>query len=207
MTRIDPRVLFGALALILSPIAPAEAQDRNRPPGPVMLRRIAEALDGHRNGDRVWVVSSFEPPFPVLGVFANEREAAQRARTVGPSATYSGPYLTERDPGSIFITGCVHITSSRMHRELCVPPVRGPVSMPEIRSMTLVITKTNGVVDSIPVARDADAIFLTLPAIDKFAVPYYTGVIGLAATSDLRREVARAFTTRPAQRGTGGSER
>jgi hypothetical protein len=208
MSRLGIRIAtVGSLALLLVPPAFAEAQGRNAPPGPVALRRIAEALDGHRSGDQVWVVASRQPPFDVVGVFGNEREAAQRLRALGSDFMMHGPNSTERDPASEILGGCVHIRSSRMKRDLCVPPTRGPIPLQDIRTMTLVITRTNGSVDSLPIARDADAIFLSLPAIDKFAVPYYTGIIGLAATSEMRREVAGAFVARPRQRGAGGSDK
>jgi hypothetical protein len=206
-TRSITLVTAVALAFLAAPAAHSQTPDRQRQPGAVMLRRIAEAVDGHRTGDRVYVVASYEATFPVLGVFANEREAAQRARTAGANAAVFGPYATDRDPGGALLTGCVHVTSSRMHPALCVPPVNAPFPMSEIRTMTLVIRRTNGTTDSLSLARDTDAIFLTLSAIDKFAVPYYTGILGLAATANLRRDIERAFAPRAGQRGSGGGDK
>jgi hypothetical protein len=157
-----------------------------------MLRRIAEAVDGDRSGRQVYVVASYQPTAPVLGVFDNPADAAARAREAGPLASVFGPYLSELDRGSPYAVACVHLKTSVMLSDRCVPPA-APIRPAEITGLSLVITRAGGVRDTLPLPVGADAIFLSMPAIDKFVVPYYQRILGLPLTSELRQDFQRAY--------------
>lgn len=163
-----------------------------RLPTALMLRRIAEAVDGDRSGGRVWVVASAQPTTPVLGVFGNPEEAMARARDAGPLAGVFGPYQTEADPGAPFSVACIHLKTSVMSSDRCVPPAQ-PIRPRDITGLTLIISGPGGIRDSLPLPLGTDAIFLTMPAIDKFVVPYYQRVLGLPLTNDLQQDLRGAY--------------
>ncbi|MEP7383154.1 MAG: hypothetical protein ABI910_15795 [Gemmatimonadota bacterium] len=159
--------------------------------GPVMLKRIAEAVDGTRTGELVYVVASFEPTSPVLGVFPDAATARAVAETSGVKAAVFGPYQTVVDKTDAVISACVHDRySSRMQPDRCSPPV----NRRDIVHMELVLQHSGGRRDTLPLSPDADAIFLGMAAIDKFAVPYYLRTIGLGETSELRGELEQRFS-------------
>ncbi len=67
-------------------------------PNPVsasLLRRIAEAADGHRTGDPVWVAARTEVPYDIE-VFSKEEDAQQATRS--DAREVFGPYVTPEDP-------------------------------------------------------------------------------------------------------------
>jgi hypothetical protein len=47
----------------------------------------------------------------------------------------------------------------------------------------------DGTVRDIPVGRGVDAIFLSLPAIDKFMIPYYARTIGVDSAAAMRARI------------------
>lgn len=66
-----------------------------------LLRRIAEAADGHRTGEPIWVVAEDAPPHDAE-VFDTAAEADAAAQRDGWSA--HGPYRTPRDDDDELIT-------------------------------------------------------------------------------------------------------
>ncbi len=176
-----------------------EAQSSRAPvPDAVMLKRIAEAVDGNRSGKQVYVVLSGEPLNPPVGVFSDLKEANAQLTAAGKGAQLFGPYQTALDPGGN-IAACVHVTGSRWQTDRCVPPVR-TVRQDDVRSLSLVITRLDGTRDSIPLPPNADAVFLSLASIDKFVVPYYARMLGLPAVTAMRQEAERSFAATGAQK-------
>jgi hypothetical protein len=175
-------LLFGSLH------APcAMAQPGVNPPSAALLKRLAEAVDGHRTGARVWLVAALRPPFDVVGIFEEEGPARARARADSALGSF-GPYQTDRDPGlrASFFAKCIHLYSA-MRGDYC--PGTPLLALADIDSVALVIRMKNGVRHIIPVPTEADAMFFTLSAIDKFAIPYYARVTGLAEAELLRRRL------------------
>ena len=165
-----------------------------RVPGAILLKRIAEAVDGDRSGSLVYVVASYEPTFPVIGVFNSPKAAQDLVAKTGPNAAVFGPYQTVPDLTPPSIVGCVH-RRSVMKADYCVPPSR-PLHPKDIVGMTLVITRTQGKPESLVLPADTDAIFLTLSTIDKFVVPYYLRTFSLATVSELRGDFRSVFSKR-----------
>lgn len=60
--------------------------------------------------------------------------------------------------------------------------------------MQLVLERSGGARDTIPLSPDADAIFLGMAAIDKFAIPYYVRTIGVADANAMRTDFEQRFT-------------
>ena len=182
---------LGTAALILfgSTTSLACQVTKGRPPDAVMLRRIAEAVDGDRSGGQVYVVAGFDPTNPIIGVFNDPKTATGAALKAGNGATVFGPYQSDLDTTIAQTMTCVHIKTSVMYIR-CVPPGR-TTQFSDIASLTLIFNRTDGGRDSVPLPQGADAIFVGGPAIDKFVVPYYVGVIGLTQTTDMRNGFTR----------------
>lgn len=180
-----------AVGVALACTAQGASQVTPPPANPVMLKRIAEAIDGNRTGKLVYVVVSLEPTSPVLAVTPNLDSAQALATRGDVKAAVFGPYLTIADKTDGFISACVHDrASSRMHIDRCSPPVeRGGIV-----GMQLVLERSGGARDTIPLSPDADAIFLGMAAIDKFAIPYYVRTIGVADANAMRTDFEQRFT-------------
>lgn len=180
-----------AVGVALACTAQGAGQVTPPPANPVMLKRIAEAVDGVRTGKLVYVVVSSEPTSPVLGVFP-DFDSAQALATKGDvKAAVFGPYQTIADKTQGTISACVHDRmSSRMQIDRCTPPV----DREGVVGMQLVLERSGGARDTIPLSPDADAIFLGMAAIDKFAIPYYVRTIGVADASTMRTEFEQRYT-------------
>jgi hypothetical protein len=156
----------------------AQAQRQTPPePTPVMLRRMAEAVEGHRTGARVWVVIGTAPPHSVVGVRASRDDAEALRRTAAFPAAVFGPFLAPRDPeraGGVLIS-CHRAGDSADDRTVCARAVR----LTDARGIALVLRTRAGEVRSFPVPEDVDAMFLSASAVRKFVLPYYTRVEGL----------------------------
>lgn len=69
-----------------------------------------------------------------------------------------------------------------------------PFLTSEIQSMTLVTRLTGGRVYEMQMGPEVDAIFLSLPAIDKFMVPYYARVLGPDSAATMRQQIVRGLS-------------
>lgn len=183
--------VIGAVALMVSgwltaPAALAAQEGRDATlPGPVLLRRIAEAVDGHRTGAPVYVVASLEPGLSPIAVFEDRKAAQTRLRELGSKAALFGPYQTIMDRAPAYET-CVHLRSSVMNFR-CVPPPDGLLPA-NVTGLTLLVRQQGGRVDSVALPADADAIFLGPAAVDKFVLPYYLPILGLEGATMVRRQ-------------------
>ncbi len=179
---------LAALSVTLPGRLIAQAADDDRLPGPVLLRRIAEAVDGDRSGSQVYVVASYDEGLSYIGTFHDRGEAERKRRDLGTEAGIFGPYRTLAGSMPPFAT-CVHLRGSVM-RVSCIPPARS-LTPGEVSGMTLVIQRVDGTRDSMAIPGDADAIFLGGAAVDKFVLPYYLPILGLEGTTDLWRDLKR----------------
>ena len=179
-------------ALALASCSGSEAQ--SRPANTVLLKRIAEAVDGNRSGAQVWVVASFQPTYPVLGVFDNRKSADDGAKAAGPDAAVFGPFQTDKE-STTFISACIHDgKTSVVMTSRCVPPAQA-VQLADVSALALLVTTSAGAHDTIPLPPDADAIFLSMPAVDKFVIPYYLRTLGVQAVGEMRQGFQQAYST------------
>jgi hypothetical protein len=131
-----------------------------------LLKRLAEAADGYRDGKQRYVVAALEFPHKVLGVFLSK----DRADSIATSSTTGtvhyatfGPYLTAAEEG---------------------------VS-PEVDEVKYVVVYyTDGSKKSYDGQR-YDALFWGMSAFDKFVAPYLTEVSG-APYAASQREAYKA---------------
>lgn len=190
--------LLLASILILSSLEAVRALAQpgvNPPPSATLLKRLAEAVDGHRTGATVYLVAELRPPHDVIGIYEREADALARVGAVEPSIVGSfGPYQTDRDPGAQlgWFAKCVHYQSS-MRPIIC--PGRPVLPFADVDTVTITVRMKDGSTQVIPVPTGADAVFFTLSAIDKFAIPYYVRVMGLEEAARMRQRLVTALIT------------
>ncbi len=199
-------VALCALVLALRPTTLAAQSERGGPvPDVVMLKRLAEAVDGHRTGGLVYVVASLAGDHPVAGVFGDRKEADELLQKLGKGYSRFGPFQAPRDADPGYMVGCVHLRYSSMMRpgsDMCVPPPN-EARVEDITGVSLLLTRANGRLDTLPLPRGTDVVFLTLNAFDKFAVPYYQRTLGLEGVTELRTGFAAVYQSGKVPRRRG----
>ena len=162
-----------------------------------LMKRIAEALDGHRTGREAFVVAKRERPHIVYGVFDTAEEAAKAARLVASRPDIFGPFMTI--PDRVGLVGCVHRgatdmtrrsdgpTSTRTPSSYCPGPLR--VARDQVDSIIVTVHIRSGQPVVLALPSDADALFLSSAALDKFAIPYYSRLYGPDSAAAMRREM------------------
>jgi hypothetical protein len=158
-----------------------------------LLKRLGEAVDGYRTGRQVWVSASFATIPEVVGVFNSQEEAAH---AVSGRVCFHvfGPYLARPDSGGshemMFLSGPIHFPDSRYPFDSLgqAVPLDSVVSI----TVTTHLKKGPDIVRTYP-AWAVDALFFTMPAVDKFVLPYYERLYGAAYAATLRQRSLRVF--------------
>src|SRR4030095_2883964 len=96
-SRLGPPLGAAALLLLCSATTVGCQQTTERSPAAVMLKRIAEAVDGDRSGGMVYVVAGYDPANPIVGVFHDPKSAAGAAVKAGNGATGFRPDTPEEE--------------------------------------------------------------------------------------------------------------
>jgi hypothetical protein len=136
-----------------------------------LLRIIAEAASAYRTGSDVYVVASVIPP--------HDREVFYTYGGSGDPAADAKRYLDSRPDADNwmlfgpFVTQTEGVASS-------VTALDYRVTVEHRQPDGTWTTKVYGEDEQI------DALFLTLPAIDKFVVPYYVSVLGIERAQSIR---------------------
>lgn len=137
------------------------SQQDTMPESASLLRRLAEAADGFRDGQNRFVVAALQFPHNVLGVFLTEAQADSIAAdsTTGEIQYRTfGPYRTAPEAN---------------------------VS-PEVDDVDSVVAYySNGGQQTFEGSK-YDALFWGMPAFDKFVAPYLTSVSGVAYAASQR---------------------
>jgi hypothetical protein len=177
-----PLLLAGALAChARAPVdgtpPPVKYSLEGSPPSGSLMRRLAEAADGYRDGRPKWVVADRKGNdkryHKVLGVFSTAEEAESVASRGGPEYEKFGPFLTEKED--------YKVPEGERVAEVIVVYVDG--------------TRKRFDGDSV------DALFWGLPAFDKFIVPY----LSFISSADYAKE-QRDFYRLNDPEGMGGTE-
>jgi hypothetical protein len=167
-----PLLVIGALACYAcSSTNPPQSQSQQTvqdtiPQSASLVRRLAEAADGYRDGKDKFVVAQRESQnghHEVLGVFSTSQEAETVAGRAGPAYGVYGPFRTRNDAKE-------YPSSERVD--------------------TVIVVFRDGkrlrfLGDSV------DALFWSLPAFDKFVVPYLSLISG-APYAAQQRELFRS---------------
>jgi hypothetical protein len=129
-----------------------------------LLRRVAEAADGYRDGTDKYVLADRKFPHHVLGVFdslAQARDSLSRSKPRdGSEYKVYGPFRTPPDAGYV----------ERAGEEI-------------VEVIVVRADKTRKSYDG----RKYDAMFWGMTAFDKFVAPYLTSVSGVAEAAYQRR--------------------
>jgi len=177
--------------------ASAAAAQSTQPPSAGLLKRLAEAVDGHRTGAAVFVVVAGTSPHEVQGVFESRADADSLLRRLGQGFALHGPFQTERDPGqAMLVMTCTHDWASIWRMPTCprTRPGLPRISFPDVDSISITLRLRNGTTQVIPLARGTDAVFLTLSAIDKFVIPYYGKIGGIDQAARMRAQIVAGLT-------------
>jgi hypothetical protein len=161
--RIGRPILTVVLMLWAIAASPAAGQDTTV--SATMLRVLAEAADGFRTGRPVFLVADYRFPHNVAGAFATYEEARRVRRMQADSgATFGvfGPYVTRRDPRSDSASRVVAV-------QLTIKSPKGRLRTVNVNPDTV------------------DALFFTMPAVDKFVIPYYSRTYGPDYAAALRK--------------------
>jgi hypothetical protein len=145
-----------------SPITAAEVADDSLPKSASLLRRLAEAADGFRDGRPRWVAINRKGDrghHKVLGVFTTFEEASFTAQRAGPEYAAFGPFVTVDDP---------------------------PDESSSDEDVVEVIVRQKDRVEKRFSADSVDALFWSLAAFDKFIAPYLTTTEGVRYAAEQR---------------------
>ena len=150
------------------------------------LRRLAEAVDGYRTGEPLWVVSRDEFPHHVIGVFGSLEEAQGNLQS---GTSVHGPYSAPRDRSlinSLTLIGHRPDSECPFRDPECPDPLRwifnadSTYRFVAVDSTRLTLFLDGGArSEAITFPYPIDALFLTPAAIEKFYVPYLTEVYGV----------------------------
>lgn len=144
------------------PITPTSTVQDTSVKSASLVRRLAEAADGYRDGKPHWVVIHRQGDrghHKVLGVFMTYDEANFEAQRAGSDYAVFGPFVTLDDPPD---------------------QSTGPEDVVEVT-----VRQRDGKVVQIDPTK-VDALFWTLAAFDKFIVPYLAKVDGAAYAAEQR---------------------
>jgi hypothetical protein len=126
-----------------------------------LLRRLAEAADGFRDGQPKFVVAAVEFPHRVLGLFGDSLAADSLAQDSSSGSFHFkafGPYRTVLEPGVDSLLDNVD---------------------------SVVVYHTGGGMN-VYQGEEFDALFWGMPAFDKFVAPYLTEVSGATYADSIR---------------------
>lgn len=130
---------------------------------PSLARVLAEAADGNRTGAQLWFAANQNFPHRLTGPYESERQARDAARDSGSTWGAFGPFVTPRDSVEFNVV-----------------------------SVTLTIQR-DGRTEQVTIdPRQVDALFLSMAAVDKFMIPYYSRIYGSAYGAALRERIASA---------------
>jgi hypothetical protein len=191
---------YRTLLVVLAPLACATQSPAQKPPEPTpppaamaasLLRRLAEAVDGYRSGETLFVAAAWRFPHEVAGVFTSSRQATEVARRKGVEYGVFGPYFAPPDSGNEMMFYSLRLCPGLHEPDSYCPDTTFSLSQAvpyaNIRDITVTIHAKNGTaVESVLAPGDVDAVFFTLSAIDKFVMPYYTRIYGAQFAADMR---------------------
>lgn len=201
---VSPLRLLGTLAWVglvmslrSSVVAAQAAQSCDTITTATLLKRLGEAVDGYRTGQQVWVAATFGATPQVLGVFKSAADARAVVDTAKICSHVFGPYVAPPDVSTgpsaerqvMMIAGVKHTPETIYYFTGRAVPADSVVS----------ITVAMRLKDSTEIQEkygtgDLDALFFTLPAVDKFVIPYYVRLYGLAYAASLRDQYLKRIS-------------
>jgi hypothetical protein len=189
-----------AAALLMGGAGASLAQDVRTD---TYLMQVAAAVSGYSNGAPVWIVICDDTTgtYDVIGGFttrAQAQESANAAERSGKDCNTEGPYIGgvtyEAATPTFGSGGCKKGPDSD-----CVADSAMVFRVDQLALVTLTYRLRSGgsVVDTIRPGQ-VEAIFFTMPAIDRMIIPYYLRTRGLSYTLAKRRQLLSVFRARDA---------
>jgi hypothetical protein len=165
-------ILGTLLMLEAAAWSPAAGQDSAATIPTRKARVLAEAVSSYRHPGEFYLVGARLAPYTVVGAYATRDSAVRAARLAGRVYEATGPY-------------------------------RGPAERTpwEVLSVTVRIRGHDGREQTLEYdAKSVDAVFLTLPAVDKFMMPYYTRLYGRPYADSVRAAIIQPPPKPPCHR-------
>lgn len=197
---------YRSLLVVLAPLACATQSPAQKPPEPTpapaamsasLLRRLAEAVDGYRSGETLFVAAARSFPHDVAGVFTSSRQATEVARRKGVDYGVFGPYFAPPDSGNEMMLYSLRPCPGLHEWDSWCPDttfaLNQAVPYANIKDITITIHAKDGSSVERVLSPQVDAVFLTLSAIDKFVMPYYTRVYNAQFAADMRAAYVRSL--------------
>lgn len=166
----------------------------------IYLMQIAAAVSGSSAGGPVVVViCDSAGTYNVIGTYPTQAQAAEAvrpARAQGKQCAVEGPYVAgpvyEARIGTYGSGGCKKLPDSD-----CVADSTRVFAIDDIMDVTLTYRLRNGrvVLDTFR-PRDVEAVFFTMPAIERMLIPYYVKIRGFTYAANKRREFLRLYRAR-----------
>jgi len=188
------------LAVAFAPSTGGAQVDTARVVTASMLKRLGEVVDGNRTGGTIYVVMSYRSPFDVAAVTGTLDSAQLAARAAAGQYGVFGPYLTQSESpqGQAY---AMILCPKDQRTSLFVCPDTGSsattvhaVPMSWVTRVEFSVHTRDGQVHTQSFTPDhVEAVFFTLAAIDKFAIPYYERVLGLPYATALRARMQQWF--------------
>ena len=199
------------LVVALFGVAPTLAAQTPPPPTTTLLKRLAQAVDGFRNGELVYVVASENFPHPVVGVYPSEQETDSVLAELSEDYHAFGPYQTERDArpdqDMAFDRQQLALWWVPRHYRPTIhgraidgdsvgPAVRIPFE--DVDSVAVdIFWDRDADPHRVVLPGDPDLMVLSLSAWDKFLLPYYTILYGADEAADMRRGIVERIKEIP----------
>ena len=187
--------LFTGLGVLLAvAFAPSTARaqaDTGRVVTATLLRRLGEVVDGHRTGGNIYVVMSYRFPHAVAAITGNRDSAVVLRQQAGGTYDVFGPYSTQADaPQGAYYAKlpCYKVATTSV---IVCPDSSGSgtggAQLADVLQVVISVKTRDGAVHTQTLTPDrVEAVFFTMASIDKFVIPYYERVLGLAYATDLR---------------------
>lgn len=198
--RIAASIGAAAVLLACATLPAQEPSSESEPLPTTVLKRMAEAADGHRTGEMRYFVYSHEFPHDVEGVFESEEEALAAMNELGPDFGML-PILTDRDiprhvdpayerpPLLILGFDCPWHEPSSLCRQTDYPEAETTIPFDAIDSTRVQVFHGGDVFREMVFGPgELDALFLSLSALEKFYIPYLARVYGVEFAAEYRRE-------------------
>lgn len=128
-----------------------------------LLKRVAEAADGYRNGEEIWCVAALKFPHD-LEVFQDSLSAENFKNSNKSTHEIFGPFTSGK------------------------PPSKQKNLRNDIKDITITLIK-NGRPKKISIdSNKIDCLFWSEAAFDKFVFPYYAQLYGVEHAAKIRKE-------------------
>ena len=193
------------LAVLVALSFPAVAQSQQGKSAQY-LKLVAAAVSGYSAGGPVYVViCQTAGEWKVIGVFATDAEAQAAATAAKPNTTrcnVEGPYTNDvgspgADMGSMaYGGGCKKGPDSDCVGDSSVARVFiAPIAQIQSVTITYTLSDRRQVTEQFD-PRKVEAIFFTMPAIDRMLIPYYVRVYGLNGAARRRQVLLDRYGVR-----------